>query len=102
MRYGKLGNTHMSEEQLQNFFGYVFSDDLDFYEEYTIHLSDEEQEDFFRENPEFMSDFPIIRKRIYMLKDKSFRDFLREVIVYKNSQKIIVDFLAGHTCNGML
>ncbi len=31
-------------------------DDLDFYEEYTIHLSDEEQEEFFRDNPDFRSE----------------------------------------------
>ena len=32
-------------------------DDLDFYEECLINLSDEELKEFFRENPEFMEEY---------------------------------------------
>lgn len=44
----------MSPEQLQRFFNFIMGDDLDFYEEYTIYLTDEEQERFFQDNPDFM------------------------------------------------
>ena len=37
----------MSAEQLQRFFDFIMGDDLDFYEEYMVNLSDEEQEMFF-------------------------------------------------------
>lgn len=37
-------------KQIQRFFNYAFEGDLDFYEEYTIHLPDEEQKKFFQEN----------------------------------------------------
>ena len=43
----------MSEEQLQRFFDFIMGDDLDFYEEYTVNLTEEEQERFFRDNTNF-------------------------------------------------
>lgn len=61
----------MSEEQLQRFFDFIMCDDLDFYEKYTIHLTKEEQERFFRDNPDFMSDvrgeceMDLVKERIY-------------------------------------
>lgn len=36
----------MSEEQLQRFFDFIMGDDLDFYEEYTVNLTEEERESF--------------------------------------------------------
>lgn len=44
----------MSEEQLVRFFDFIMDDDLDFYEEYTVNLTEEERESFFRDNPDFM------------------------------------------------
>ena len=35
----------MSPEQLQRFFNFIMGDDLDFYEEYTVYLTEEEQEE---------------------------------------------------------
>lgn len=37
----------MDEEQEKRFWKFVIGDDLDFYEDYTIHLTAEEQEDLF-------------------------------------------------------
>lgn len=56
MRYNvpKPSEICMSVEKLQKFFDFVMGDDLDFYEEFIIHLTDEEQESFFRDNPDFM------------------------------------------------
>ena len=48
---------------------FILDDDMDFYEEYTIHLIDEEQEKFFAENPEFMSEYSISRDVIYLFRD---------------------------------
>ena len=60
-------------------YSYIFGDDLDFYEEFTIHLSDEEQERFFDANPDFMCDFPVRCDKIYLLKDRMFRGILRKI-----------------------
>ena len=59
------------------------SDDMDFYEEYTIHLTDEEQEKFFAENPEFMSEYPISRDMIYLLRDPMYRGLMRKIKKYE-------------------
>lgn len=69
----------MSKSQNYNFIKFIFGDDLDFYEEYTIHLSDEEQREFFTNNPDFMQEFPISRNKIYLLRDPVFRGILRRI-----------------------
>lgn len=85
-----INNSHqrdiyMSLEQMERFFDKIFNDDdLDFYEEHIIYLSDEEQERFFRNNPDFMSGYPeeydrmdlLLRKRIY-------REILRKIKEYE-------------------
>ncbi len=40
------------EEQYKCFEKFILGADMDFYEEYTIHLTDEEQKKFFTENPD--------------------------------------------------
>ena len=40
----KPSEVYMSEEQLQRFFDFIMDDDLDFYEEYTVNLTEEERE----------------------------------------------------------
>lgn len=62
-------------------------DDLDFYEEYTIHLTDEEQEKFFEENPDFLCDYPISRDKMYLLRDVVFRGILRRTKKYKGEKE---------------
>lgn len=57
---------------------------MDFYEEYTIHLADEEQEKIFAENPDFMSEYPINRDKIYLLKDPIYRNLMRKIKNYEN------------------
>ena len=68
----------MSEKkaQLLNFFS---GDDMDFYEEFVVNLSDEEQLKFLEENPKFMSSYGIDKDNILMLRDKSYRDILRKI-----------------------
>lgn len=75
----KPNDINMTEEQEEKFLKIIFEDDLDFYEEFTIHLTDEQQEKFFEENPDFMSEYPISRDMIYLLKDKMFREILRKI-----------------------
>lgn len=65
--------------RLQHF---LEADDLDFYEEYVIHLSEKEQEAFFADNPDFMSDFAVSHERMYLLRDRMFRDILRKIKDY--------------------
>ena len=62
-----------------SFWKFVKGDDLDFYEEYTINLSDKEQQEFFADNPDFMSQYPISRDKIYLLRDVVFRGILRKI-----------------------
>ena len=74
-----------TEEQYKHFEKFILGDDMDFYEEYTIHLTDEEQEKFFSENPDFMSEYPIIRNKIYLLKDPIYRGLMRKIKKYENN-----------------
>ena len=66
---------------------FVFGDDLDFYEEYTINLSDKEQQEFFADNPDFMSQYPISRDKIYLLRDVVFRGILRKIKEYEGGKR---------------
>lgn len=75
-----------TEEQYKRFEKFILGDDMDFYEEYTINLSDEEQEEFFAENPDFMSEYPISRDKIYLLKDPIYRGLMRKIKRYEGSK----------------
>ena len=74
-----MQSVYMKTEQCIMFLNFFFGDDLDFYEEFAIHLSDEEQEKFFDDNPDFMCDFPVKRDKMYLLKDRMFRGILRKI-----------------------
>ena len=65
----KPNDINMTEEQEEKFLKFIFEDDLDFYEEFTIHLTDEQQVKFFEENPDFMSEFPVSRDMMYLLRN---------------------------------
>lgn len=69
----------MDAEQEKRFWKFIFGDDLDFYEEYTIHLNDEEQEKFFDENPDFMCEYSLSRNKMYLLRDSMYRGILRKI-----------------------
>ena len=69
----------MSAEQMKRFLNFIFGNDLDFYEEFTIHLSDEEQERFFDDNPDFMSKYLVKCDMMYLMKDWMFRRILRKI-----------------------
>lgn len=75
----------MTEEQLQRFFDFVFGDDMDFYEEYTIYLTDEEQERFFRDNPDFMSNFSVECDKMDLLRDRIYRRIVRKIKEYEEN-----------------
>lgn len=76
----------MSVEKLQKFFDFVMGDDLDFYEEFIIHLTDEEQESFFRDNPDFMLEVGRRCDKIYPLRDRIFRRILRRISAYEGGK----------------
>lgn len=77
----------MNEEQEKRFQKFITGNDLDFYEEYTIHLTDEEQKKFFDKNPDFMCDYPVSRDRMYLLKDEMFRGILRKIKEYEGGKR---------------
>lgn len=77
----------MSVEKLHKFFDFVMDDDLDFYEKYTVNLTDEEQGRFFRDNPDFMLEVGRRCDRIYLLRDRIFRRILRRISVYEGEKE---------------
>lgn len=76
-----------TEEKIKRFEKFILGDDMDFYEEYIIHLTDEEQKKFFAENPNFMSEYPISRNKIYLLKDPIYRGLMRKIKKYENNKR---------------
>lgn len=79
-------NIYLSVKQTRKLHDFIFGDDLDFYEEFTIHLSDDEQESFFRDNPDFMSGFPVRCDMMYLLRDRMFRGILRKIKRYEGGK----------------
>lgn len=75
-----------TKDQYERLEKFILGDDMDFYEEYTINLSDEEQKKFFAENPDFMSEYPISRDKIYLLKDPIYRGLMRKIKRYEESK----------------
>jgi len=78
----------MSEEQLQRFSDFIMGDDLDFYEEYTVNLTGEERERFFRDNPDFMMDVEIECEMECdrMVKERMFEGILRKISEYEGGR----------------
>ena len=76
-----------TKEQQERFEKFILGDDMDFYEEYTIHLTDEEQEKFFEENPEFMSVYPISRDMIHLLRDPMYRGLMKKIKKYETGER---------------
>lgn len=65
---------------------FINGDDLDFYEEYTINLSDEEQQEFCTNNLDFMQEFPVSRDKMYLLRDPVFRGIIRRIKEYEGGK----------------
>lgn len=63
----------------EKFYAFILGDDMDFYEEFVVNLSDEGQLEFLEENPKFMSNYGVDKNNILMLRDKSYRDILRKI-----------------------
>lgn len=83
----KVEDSQWTPKKIERFFKMIFGDDLDFYEEYLIDLTDEEQNNFFLDNPDFMSEFPVNCDRMYLLRDKDFRCILRKIKKYEGGKK---------------
>lgn len=86
--HGKLINTYMTSEQHEKFEQFIMGDDMDFYEEYIINLSLEEQKDFFSENSNFLSEFHVNYSKIELLRDRVYRNLLRKIRDYERRSKI--------------
>lgn len=82
-----FGNMKWTKDQYERFEKFILGDDMDFYEEYTINLSDEEQEKFFAENPDFLSGYRIDRNKIKLLRDPIYRGLMRKIKRYEESKK---------------
>lgn len=76
-----------TKEQQERFEKFILGDDMDFYEEYTIHLMDEEQKNFFEENPEFMPEYSISRDMLHLLRDPIYRGLMRKIKKYETGER---------------
>lgn len=76
-----------TKEQQERFEKFILGDDMDFYEEYTIHLMDEEQKNFFEENLEFMSEYSISRDMLHLLRDPIYRGLMRKIKKYETGER---------------
>lgn len=79
----RSGISNPSVKSMEQFLNFIMGDDLDFYEECIVNLSDEEQQEFFRRNPDFMSEYFEKCDRIELLKDKRYRSILRKIKEYE-------------------
>lgn len=70
---------------MKKFLDFIFCDDFDFYEEYLMDLTEEKQERFFSDNPDFMSGYPVRRDMMYLLKDRTYRGILRKIKRYEKN-----------------
>ena len=69
-------------------------DDSDFYEEYTVNLTEEEQERFFRDNPDFMMDVKgeceakreMECDKMDLVKERIFDGILRKISEYEGGR----------------
>lgn len=68
----EIMNWDYMEEELKK-------DDLEFYEEYLLGLTDEQIERFCEENPEFLKEYAVYKERIPLLRDANFRNVLRRL-----------------------
>ena len=50
-------------------------------------MTEEEQEKFFAENPDFISEYPIICDKIYLLKDPMYRGLMRKIKKYDENNR---------------
>lgn len=79
----------MSAEQLQRFFDFIMGDDLDFYEEYMVNLSDEEQEMFFSDERFKMEDdgeYDVECDKLDLVKERMFEEILRKISKLENGR----------------
>ena len=69
------------------YYRFVMGNDLDFYEDYVINLIDRDQQKFFLENPQLMSELPVSHDKIHLLQDKTFREILRKIVAYEEDKE---------------
>ncbi len=74
----------MSAKSSQRFYNFIMGDDLDFYEQFIIGFPDDKQKQFFKEVPDFMSDFPVWCGRMDLLRDRVYRGILRRIKRYED------------------
>ena len=57
-------------------------DDLEYYEQFVLKLSEDEQLIFFKEHPDFLGEYslnPLRNGKAYLLKDEIYRGIMRKV-----------------------
>ena len=67
------------EKRVEGFWQFLSGDDLDFYEEFFVNLSEDEMKRFWDEHPEFMKEYQMNEIRKELLRDKMYRGILRSM-----------------------
>ena len=67
------------ENRVEGFLQFLFGDDMDFYEEFFVNLSEDEKKRFWDEHPEFMKEYQMNEIRKELLRDKMYRGILRSM-----------------------
>ena len=68
-----------SQMKNQSLMEFVTGDDMHFYENYLVNLSEKEIDLFFHENPDFMKSYHINKERRILLQDKMYRGILKKI-----------------------
>ena len=57
----------------------IVGDDLDLYERDLINLTDEEIQNFYKDNPDFMEEYHMYEGRLELLRNETYRGILKKI-----------------------
>lgn len=68
-----------NEKGIKDLIEILTGNDLDFYETFIMGLSEEEEKQFFEDNPEFLEEYSVDEERRILLKEKMYREILKRI-----------------------
>jgi len=78
----------LTEKQARKALEFIFRDDMTIFEKEMMDMSDSEQLQYLKNNPDFLSDYVLTRdeKGVKLLQDETFRGILRRIKSNKESE----------------
>lgn len=74
----RIGTSEV-QKIMNKLLAFLKEDDLEFYEKYLSELSEQEVEEFFQENPDFMDGKYQDDKKRELLKDSNYRSIMKKI-----------------------